>query len=179
MTRYFTAAILVAAGVLVSLPAGADGAADKVTGKYWHAACAECPVYGKNVLAHEASAQKPQKGWIYILRPDGRWNYVDLSNAANACVRVFEDGKARIGGMNIDGTGPGLGLFVGWELEDNGEPAAWVDRTVTVRFPTGQEGLSYFLNWCETGSRDGNTAVFPHDVIGGNLQIHNHRGDGD
>lgn len=178
MISNFPTAILLAAGLAVSLPVLADGPADKVTGGYRHAACADCPVYGKKVLAQEAFGDKPQKGWIYIIRPDRTWNYIDLS-ASNACVHIYADGKARIGGLNSDGDGPGIGLFFGWEVEDNGEPAAWVDKTTTVRFPGDEAGRNDFLNWCATGDTTGNTAIFPHTVTGGNLQVHNYIADGD
>ena len=170
-------AILLAAGLLVALPVLGDGPADKVTGTYWHAACAECPVYRKEVVAHEAVGDRPQKGSIYIIRPEGTWNYIDLS-ASNACVHVYADGRARIGGLNSDGDGPGIGRFFGWEVEDNGEPAAWVDRAWTVRFPS--TGLEDFLAWCDDGTVQNNIPpVFPHDVVAGNLQVHNHAADGD
>lgn len=171
-------ALLLAAGLLVALPVLGDGPADKVTGTYGHAGCADCPVYRKEVVAHEAIGRQPQKGSIYIVRPDGTWNYIDLS-ASNACVHVYDDGKARIGGLNSDGDGPGIGRFFGWEVEDNGEPAAWVDKTTTVRFDGNAEGRDYFLDWCATGNPTGNTAIFPHMVVDGNLQVHNHGADGD
>ncbi len=175
-----------AAATLVFTAAMAAGPADKVSGEFLHVMSPSCPPtaddiapYGKEISAHESIDGRMQKGYIYIYRPNGTWNFIDLANAANACVHVFEDGKARVGGMNIDGTGPGLGLYFGWEIEDGGEPGACADSVTGIRFPGTQEGRAYFLEWCASGDRTGNTAIWPHVVIEGNLQVHNGPADGD
>lgn len=181
MASYVVMATLLAAGMLVSLPVSAEGAADAVTGNYLHRADApDAQIYGKKVLAREALGDRLQQGWIYVTRPNGTWDYIDLSDPLNGCVNVYEDGKARIGGLIIDGTSSAVGRFVGWEVEDNGEPAAWVDRTVTFRFPfLSDGGRDYFLEWCASGNTEGSDTAFEHYVVRGNLQVHNFDADGD
>jgi hypothetical protein len=184
MTR-FPRVIFCAAGALLMAAGAAGSPADKVTGEFMHLMSPECPpvdeqpAYGKEMSAHESIDGRMQKGFIYIYRPDGTWNYIDLGNAANACVNVYENDKARVGGLNIDGTGPGIGRYFGWELEDHGEPGACADLVTGLRFPETPEGRLDFLEWCATGDRTGSTAVWPHVMIEGNLQIHNHAADGD
>ena len=179
MTISLRRAILFLAGTLFAASALADGPADKVTGSFRHAGPVNDPgdvVYSKHISAHEALNGMPQFGFIYIVRPDGyTWEYIDLGDTENACVVVYADGQARVGGLVTDGIGPGLGRYFGWALQDNGEPGRMSDLTTTLRFDDAED----FLAWCEDGSMDWANAVWPHIVVGGNLQVHNFSTDSD
>jgi len=179
MTTFLSRAIAVIAGTVLSLGALADGAADKVTGGFRHAGPVVDPgdvVYSKRISAHEALGVHPQRGFIYIVRPDGHtWEYIDLADTDNACVNIYADGEARIGGLVTDGIGPGLGRYFGWALRDNGEPGRMSDLSTTLRF----DDVTHLMGWCEDGSTDWANAVWPHIVVAGNLQVHNNPSDGD
>lgn len=177
MTPYLNRFILLLAVVFLGSSVMAQGPADKVTGGFWHAASPESRIFGKRISAHEASSRQPQHGFIYIVFPDGHaWSSIDLSDTQNACVNVYADGKARIGGRITDGIPDYLGRWYGWELEDVGEPAAGRDLSTTYRFGDADD----LLQWCETGYYDNAiSGGFPHTVLSGNLKIHNFAGDAD
>jgi hypothetical protein len=190
----------VALGLLAGVALAGDGPADKVTGFLFRVppsnpACSEDPpdlqvtlasAISKEFSAHEALGRRLQHGYVYLVRPTGLWELIDLGNVEESCVNVFADGKARVGGLIIDGTGPAVGRYFGFEIEDKGEPAWCSDISTTVRFPRPQEdpedppqGRVDFLNWCETGSLEGNTGYWPGVVVYGNIKVHNYPGDGD
>ena len=178
MTRNFERLLCVLAGMLLAGSAIADGAADAVTGSFRHAGPANDPgdvIYSKVISAHEAFADRPQRGFIYAVRPDGyTWEYIDLSDE-DACVNVYEEGKARIGGVISDGIGPALGAWFGWALEDRGEPGRLTDLSTTLRFADAA-GLQA---WCASGDIGYALHVYPHIVVAGNLQVHDYEADGD
>lgn len=179
MTTFLTRAILVIAGTLLCISALAGGAADKVTGGYRHAAPVNDPgdvIYSKRISAHEALDGLRQLGFIFIVRPDGHtWEYIDLADTENACVNIYADSEARVGGLVTDGIGPGLGRYFGWALTDIGEPGRMSDLTTGLRFDNAQN----LLNWCDDGDEKWANAVWPHIVVAGNFQVHNYRSDGD
>ena len=179
MTVLFTRASLVIAGTLMSFSAFAGNAADKVTGDFRHAAPVNDPgdvIYSKHISAHEALAGRPQRGFIYFVRPDGHtWEYIDLADTDNACVNVYADGEARIGGLVTDGIGPGLGRYFGWALQDNGEPGRMSDLTTTLRFDNAEN----LFAWCITGDTNYAITIAPHIVVAGNLKVHNFGSDAD
>jgi hypothetical protein len=178
------------------------GGTDKVTGEYTRGNCpdfaCEPPgeelgfVYHRMIIAHESSNKKPQKGFLLSWRDDGYWYEIDLSDSTNSCVHVFQDGKARIGGVVTDGSpgAPPIGRYFGVLMEDGGQPAYWADRSVTIRMSSlyvGEEGWedvrSFFLNWCETGSTEdppvGFNDAWKGIVFEGNFKVHNSPRDGD
>ena len=196
------------------------GATDKVTGEYTRGNCPEyaCEPPGdalnsvahRMVSAHEASDKRPQKGFMLSWTDEGKWWEVDLSDTDNSCVHVYEDGKARIGGLVSDqggynpGSGP-IGRYVGFHIEDWGEPAYWVDRTQTHRmnflrigehwddydeeeeYQYGWEAVrDALLAWCANPYEeeppftwDEGYRVWPGIIFEGNLQVHNSPKDGD
>jgi hypothetical protein len=181
-------ACLVAANVF------AGGVADKVTGDYTRANCNSCQpgdVLKFNsyrlLNAHEASGKHPQKGFMFALNDAGYWFELDFTDTFNTCVKIYEDGRARIGGVVNSGNGPQVSRVFGFYLEDNGEPAYFSDKGHTVRF-TSDYGLVetarlYVQNWCQTGNLPGDPllgyVVWPGIVIDGNFKIHNSPKDGD
>jgi hypothetical protein len=179
MKLQFTRVVAIVAGALIGISAFAGGAADKVTGHFRHAGPVNDPgdvIYSKTISAHEAFAGRPQRGFIYAVRPDGHtWEYIDLADTSTACVNVYGDGQARIGGLVTGGIGPGMGRFFGWELRDNGEPARLSDLTTTLRFDDADD----LLAWCISGDTNWANAVWPHIVLSGNLQVHNFDSDAD
>jgi hypothetical protein len=196
MTGLKTMMAALTVGLLAGAALAGDGPADKVTGSLLNASfsnepCPECPpgiqvnlenANGKEISAHEALGKRLQHGFVYILRVDGTWDLIDLGNGVDSCVYVYADGRARIGGLVVDGTGPGLGRYFGFEVEDKGEPGKWADLITTVRFPplsVNPESRENFGAWCAVGNREGNTAVWPGLVVDGNLKVHNYPGDGD
>jgi hypothetical protein len=186
----------VALGLLAGAALAGDGPADKVTGTSLRASfsaepCPECPpgiqvnlanANVHEVSAHEARGRQSQHGYVYILRASGAWDLIDLGNVDNACVHVYADGRARIGGQVVDGTSVALGRYFGFEIEDKGEPGKWSDRVTTVRFPKlsdDPQSQANFRNWCADGDLFGSTAVWPGLVVDGNIKVHNYPGDGD
>lgn len=189
-------AYLVAANVF------AGGAVDKVTGEYTRGNCpgytCEPPgealgrVAHRMVSAHEASDKHPQKGFLLSWTDDGRWWEIDLSDTDNTCVHVFEDGRARIGGLvsdqggNYSGRGP-IGRYYGMVIEDRGEPAYWEDRTQTYAMTSIRMGefgwedvRDAFLDWCkDLEDFPFEHAIWPGIIFEGNLQVHNSPKDGD
>ena len=74
MKLQFTRVVAIVAGALIGISAFAGGAADKVTGHFRHAGPVNDPgdvIYSKTISAHEAFAGRPQRGFIYAVRPDG------------------------------------------------------------------------------------------------------------
>jgi hypothetical protein len=136
----------------------------------------------REISAHEASGRRVQHGYVYLVRPTGQWELIDLGSVEDSCVKVFGDGMARIGGLVIDGTGPGVGRYFGFEIEDKGEPAWCSDLSTTVRFPRlsdDPDSRDNFRAWCQDGTLDGNTGYWPGVVVYGNIKVHNYPGDGD
>jgi len=200
MTGLKTMMTTVALSLLAGAAVAGDGPADKVTGFFYNVsdedpACSADPpdlqvtlanAVSKEFSAHEALGRKLQYGYVYLVRPNGAWELIDLGNVEESCVNVYEDGKARVGGLVIDGTGPAVGRYFGFEIVDKGEPARCSDMSTTVRFPRPSEdpedppqGRTDFLNWCETGSLHGSTAYWPGVLVYGNVKVHNYPGDGD
>lgn len=196
MTGLKTLMTAVALGMLAGGAVAGDGPADKVTGFFYNVsasnpACSEDPpdlqvtlasAVSKEFSAHEALGKKLQHGYVYLVRPTGAWELIDLGNAGESCVNVYADGEARVGGLIIDGTGPAVGRYFGFEIVDQGEPAACSDMSTTVRFPRladDPDSRENFLEWCESGSLDGNTGYWPGIVVYGNVKVHNYAGDGD
>ncbi|MBT8088653.1 MAG: hypothetical protein KJO01_00435 [Gammaproteobacteria bacterium] len=175
---------------LLAANAFAQGATDKVTGEYTRAGCNNCQpgdvlnfVGNRLISAHEASSKHPQKGFFLSWNDAGRWFALDFTDTLNTCVNVYEDGRARIGGLIEDGNGPQVGRVFGFYLEDHGGPAYFSDNGHTVRFALDYEEVDEaredLMYWCATGmlpegdqALDG-LAVWPGIVIDGNLVVHN------
>ena len=185
----------VLAVLLLGANAFAQGAADKVTGEYTRAGCNDCQpgevlnfVSYRLLNAHEASGNRPQKGFFFALNDAGFWFELDFTDTVNTCVKIYEDGRARIGGVvkSGNGNGPQVGRAFGFYLEDNGGPAYFSDKGHTVRFTTeydSEVARQYVQHWCETGDLQSEAlegyAVWFGIVIDGNLVIHNSPKDGD
>jgi hypothetical protein len=180
---------------LVAANVFAGGKVDKATGDYVHGNCWDCVpgdelpfISHKLMSAHEASGKHRQKGFVFSWNLKGKWFEMDLSDTDNTCVKIYEDGRVRTGGLVSEGNGPQVGRYFGLELEDNGEPAYFVDRGTTVRFSTEyyfEPARLAFLEWCETGNippegevPEGFT-IWKHVIFEGNLQVHNSPRDGD
>jgi len=174
----------------------AGGPTDKVTGEYTRANCDDCQpgddllfVGYRIISAHEASGKHPQKGFMFSLNDKGYWFELDFTDTVNTCVNIYEDGKARVGGVVNSGNGPQVGRVFGFYLEDHGGPAYFSDKGRTVRFTNDaalvEIGRAYVQYWCDTGKKLGEDLVFPiyvewpGIVIDGNLVIHNSPKDGD
>ena len=183
----------VLAVLLLGANAFAQGAADKVTGEYTRAGCNGCqPGEALNFVsyrlldAHEASGKQPQKGFFFALNDAGLWFELDFTDTFNTCVKIYDDGRARIGGVIKSGNGPQVGRAFGFYLEDNGGPAYFSDKEHTVRFTTdydSEAARQYVQNWCETGDLQGEPlegyVVWFGIVIDGNFVVHNSPKDGD
>ena len=171
----------------------AGGATDKVTGEYTRASCNGCQagdvlkwVSNRLLTAHEAGGKHRQKGSMFSWNDDGLWFELDFTDTFNTCVKIYDDGRARIGGLVHDGNGPQVGRYFGFYLEDNGEPAYFSDQGATVRISSdywSEPARLYFQHWCQKGLLPGDPlpgyAVMPAIVIDGNLVIHNSPKDGD
>lgn len=171
----------------------AGGIVDKATGEYTRAGCYDCQpgdelgfVSNRLLSAHEASHKHPQKGSMFSWNDDGLWFELDFTDTFNTCVKVYEDGRARVGGLVHAGNGPQVGRYFGFYLEDNGEPAYFSDRGATVRISWdywSEPARMYFQHWCQTGNLPGDPlpgyTIWPSIVIEGNLAIHNSERDGD
>ncbi len=192
--KRFSLLTVMGALCLLAANAFAQGATDKVTGGYTRAGCNGCQpgdtlnfVASRLVNAHEASDKHPQKGFFYSWNDAGRWFAMDFTDTFNTCVNVYEDGKARIGGVIKYGNGPQVGRVFGIYLEDHDGPAYFSDKGHTVRFSWTyelvDEAREYLKYWCDTGMLPGDPlegyAVWPAIVIGGNFVIHNSPADGD
>ena len=136
--------------------------------------------------AHEESSKQPQRGFFYAVNDAGRWFQLDFTDTYNTCVNVYDDGRARIGGVVLAGNGPQVGRVFGFYLEDNGEPAYFSDKAHTVRFSLdydSEEARQYLHYWCETGELPSDPlygyAVWFGIVIDGNFVVHNSPADGD
>lgn len=179
---------------LLGANAFAGGAPDSITGEYTRAGCNGCQpgdvlgqVSYRLLTAHEADDKHPQKGSLLSWNDEGRWFEFDFNDSFNTCVNIYEDGKARIGGVVNSGNGPQVGRVFGFYMEDNGEPAYFSDLTTTVRFTVDyalvETARQYFQFWCQTGNLPGDPlpgyAVWPAIVIDGNFVVHNSPADGD
>jgi hypothetical protein len=183
----------VLAVLLLGANAFAQGAADKVTGEYTRAGCNGCQpgqalsfISYRLLNAHEASGNGPQKGFFFALNDAGSWFELDFTDTFNTCVKIYDDGRARIGGVVKSGNGPQVDRAFGFYLEDDGGPAYFSDRGHTVRFTTDYDSevaRQYVQYWCETGELPDEElegyAVWFGIVIDGNLVIHNSPKDGD
>ena len=191
LAAYRTAAVL--AVLLLGANAFAQSAADKVTGEYTRANCYDCQpgqalsfISYRLLEAHEESSKQPQRGFFYAVNDAGRWFQLEFTDTYNTCVNVYEDGRARIGGVVLAGNGPQVGRVFGFYLEDNGEPAYFSDNGHTVRFSLdydSEEARQYQHYWCETGELPGDP-LYGYDVwfgivIDGNFVVHNSPADGD
>lgn len=196
MTGLKTLMTAVALGLFAGAAVAGDGPADKVTGFFYNVsasdpACSADPpdlevtlanAVSKEFSAHEARGKRLQHGYVYLVRPTGQWELIDLGDVEESCVNVYADGEARVGGLIIDGTGPAVGRYFGFIVVDKGEPAACSDMSTTVRFPRltdDPDSRENFLHWCETGNLDGNTGYWPGVLVYGNVKVHNYPGDGD
>jgi hypothetical protein len=183
----------VLAVLLLGTNAFAQGVADKVTGDYTRASCYDCQpgqavgfISYRLLEAHEATGKHPQKGFFFAINDAGTWFELDFTDTYNTCVNVYDDGRARIGGVVLAGNGPQVGRVFGFYLEDNGEPAYYSDRERTVRFTLdydSDDARQYLHHWCETGDLQGDPlygyAVWFGIVIDGNFVVHNSPADGD
>jgi len=189
--------ILGIAIALFTLTGYARGPADKVTGEY-----ILNDRYHRLVSAHEASGNRPQKGFFLSWQDNGSWYEMDFNDTENTCVNVFTDGQARIGGLVRKGVkdnepAPQIGRYFGIFVEDGGEPGSIVDYGFTYRVSTdywSENARLALLDWCETGELelDGSAVIAPpiavqegavvwglHFVTDGNLQVHNSPSDND
>ncbi|MBT8102485.1 MAG: hypothetical protein KJO95_05910 [Gammaproteobacteria bacterium] len=183
---------------LLAANAFAQGAADKVTGTYTRAGCNGCQpgdvlnfISYRWLNAHEARGKRPQKGSMFTLNDAGNWFELDFTDTVNTCVKIYDDGRARIGGVVEYGNGPQVGRAFGFYLEDNGGPAYFSDKGYTVRFTTDYnlvgEARNNLQDWCETGDlldpeelgTPEGYAVWHSIVIDGNFVVHNSPKDGD
>jgi hypothetical protein len=183
----------VLAVLLLGANAFAQGAADKVTGEYTRAGCNDCQpgevlnfVSYRLLNAHEASGKQPQKGFFFAFNDAGLWFALDFTDTTNTCVKIYDDGRARIGGVIKSGNGPQVDRAFGFYLEDNGGPAYFSDKGHTVRFTTDYNSdvaLAYVRHWCESGELLGTElpgyVVWSSIVIDGNFVVHNSPKDGD
>jgi len=192
--KRFSLLTVTAAAYLLVANAFAGGAADKVTGEYTRAGCNGCQpgdelnfISYRLLNAHEASGKYPQKGFMFALNDAGFWFELDFTDAFNTCVKIYEDGRARIGGVVNSGNGAQVGRAFGFYLEDQGGPAYFSDMGHTVRFTTDyglvEAARLYVQHWCQTGLLPGDPlpgyVVWAGIVIDGNLVIHNSPKDGD
>lgn len=193
MRRFSLFALLTA--FLLAGNALAGGAVDKVTGEYTRGSCYDCIpgtdlpfIAHRLVSAHEAGQKRPQKGFLLsVSENSGHWFELDFSDTFNTCVNVYEDGKARIGGVIESGSGPQVGRVYGFYLEDNGGPAYFSDRGHTVRFTYEYHlveiAREYLQHWCRTGLLPGDPlpgyVVWFGTVVDGNFVVHNSPRDGD
>ncbi len=193
MRRFSMIALMTA--FLLAGNALAGGAVDKVTGEFSRGSCFDCIpgtdlpfISHRLVSAHEAGTKHPQKGFLFsVSENSGHWFELDFSDTYNTCVNVYEDGKARIGGVVEYGSGPQVGRVFGFYMEDNGGPAYFSDMGHTVRFTTEYHlveiAREYFQHWCQTGLLPGNPlpgyVVWFGTVIDGNYVVHNSPKDGD
>ena len=192
--RRFSLFTLLAAFLLVG-SAFAGGAVDKVTGEFTRGSCFDCIpgmdlpfITHRLVSAHETGPKHPQKGFMFsVSENSGHWFELDFSDTFNTCVNVYEDGKARIGGVVEYGNGPQVGRVFGFYLEDNRGPAYFNDMGHTVRFTIEYHlveiAREYFHYWCQTGLLPGEPlpgyAVWFGTVVDGNFVVHNSPKDGD
>ena len=194
MMKRFSLLTMMGALCLLGANAFAQGATDKVTGEYTGAACNGCQpgdalnfVSSRLLNAHEASDKHPQKGFMFRWNEAGSWFALDFTDTYNTCVNIYQNGRARIGGVVEYGNGPQVGRVFGFYLEDAGGPAYFSDKGHTVRFTWNYElvdtARDYLKHWCDTGMLPNapleGYAVWPSIVIDGNLVIHNSPKDGD
>ncbi len=170
-----------------------QGATDGVFGTYTRAGCIECQpgdeltfVGHRLLTAREAMGALPQTGFMYLWNDAGTWFALDFADSYNTCVRVYDEGRARIAGVVQSGNGPQVGRAFGFHLEDQPGPAYFNDRTTTVRFTSAygsEDARQYMHYWCETGELPGaeltGYAVWPGIVIDGSFVICNSPSDGD
>jgi len=184
--------ILSFAIALFTLTAYAREPADKVTGDY-----ILNDRYHRLVSAHEATSDRPQKGFFLSWQDNGKWYEMDFNDTENTCVNVFADGQARFGGLVSRGHegAPQIGRYFGLYVEDGGEPGSIVDYGFTYRVSTdywSEAAREALLDWCKTGELeiDGSAVIGPtlqpgavvwglHFVTDGNLQVHNSPSDTD
>jgi hypothetical protein len=184
----------VLAVLLLAANAFGQGATDKVTGEYTRANCDGCQpgdelkFFSYRLLsAHEASRKHPQKGFMFAVNDAGKWFGLDFTDTHNTCVNIYEDGRARIGGVVKYGNGPQVGRAFGFYLEDHRGPAYFSDNGHTVRFTWDynlvEDARQYLQHWCKTGELPNDPligyAVWPGVVIDGNFVVHNSPKDGD
>jgi len=184
------------AACLLAANAFAGGTTDKVTGEFTRGSCFDCVpgtdlafISHRLLSAHEAGPKHPQRGFLFSINEAGTWFEMDFSDTFNTCVNIYEDGKARIGGVILDGhgNGPQVGRVFGFHLEDNGGPAYFSDMGHTVRFtwdyPLKETAREYFQHWCQTGLLPGDPlpgyVVWFGTTVDGNYVIHNSPADGD
>lgn len=182
--------LMVCAAALTAADGFARGPADKVTGQFTIVGC--CPIGESPVMRHrELSAHEPlgkhrQKGYLFSLNSQDRWYVMNFNDAANTCVNVYGDRRARIGGLISEGN-QAVGRYFGYDIEDWGEPAYLTDTMLVLRFigPGGPDDAAQarvnFLIWCDTGVYSNATVdrLWPQIVIDGNVKVHNYPGDGD
>ena len=108
---------------LLAANAFAQGATDKVTGTYTRANCFGCQpgdelkfMSYRWLNAKEASAKHPQKGTMFALNDKGYWFELDFTDTVNTCVKIYEDGRARIGGVVQYANGPQIGRAENFSL---------------------------------------------------------------
>lgn len=181
------------AALLLAANAFAGGAADKVTGEFTRAGCNGCQpgdvlnfISHRLLSAHEADGKRHQKGSMFSWNDEGGWFEVDFNDTFNTCVNIYEDGRARIGGLVHDGNGPQVGRYFGFYLEDDGGPAYFSEHSATVRMSTVYDleaARLYVQHWCQTGNLPGDPlpgyVVWSGITIDGNMVIHNSPNDGD
>lgn len=168
-----TQIVAIVASNLLALSAFAGGPADKVTGDFVRLADTSSQEWTCEFTAHEAIGNRGKKGSLYCAKSNASdWWEVDLASES-ACVHVYSDGKARLGGMAVRGYPTSrIGAFYGMEVEDNGEPGAYTD-TLDIKTFTA----TTFASFCASGLGSG--GISPYTIIEGNLQVHNFSTDGD
>lgn len=178
---------------LFSVNALAQSSTDKVTGDFTRANCFDCQpgddlafISHRLIDAHEASDKHAQKGYFFAMNDAGVWFALDFNDSYNTCVKVFDDGRARVGGVVLDGNGAQVGRTFGFYMEDQGGPAYFSDVSHTIRFTLdrgSEEARNYLHHWCQTGELLGDPlrgyAVWLGIVIDGNFVVHNSPKDGD
>ena len=191
--KRFSPLTIAAALCLLGANAFAQGATEKVTGEFTRTNCFDCQpgddlsfISHRLLNAHEESDKHPQKGFMFVMNDAGIWFELDFTDTHNTCVNVFEDGRARIGGLVQDGNGPQVGRTFGFYLEDQSGPAYFSDKTHTVRFTLDRwsdDARDYLHHWCQTDELLGDPlrgyAVWFGIVIDGNFVVHNSPRDGD
>ena len=171
----------------------AESETDKVVGAYTRANCDDCEpgdeltfVRQRLLTAHEAMGGFAQAGFMYSWNDAGGWYGLDFTDTYNTCVRIYDDGRARIGGVVKFGNGPQVGRAFGFHMEDQPGPAFFNDKVQTVRFSSdydSETARQYAHYWCQTGELQGEAlagyAEWPGIVIDGSFVICNLPMDGD
>jgi hypothetical protein len=172
----------VVTGIFLSSAWAGGGPANKVTGDFVrvHNATDNYTTYECEFTAHaERTIVTPKatkifgsKGTIICVLTadiagnpvtDNFWQ-IELDDGF-ACVEVFDGGSARIGGQVSTAENVTLGVFVGIDVVDGGEPGIYDGFTMNN---FGDDDAGYG-DWCANGT-PGRVDVY--DIVEGNIQVH-------